>query len=129
MKNEKQTSNLNFNVSYFENRKTTYFDVFCLNFSIERKIMKFLISYFHLSKTKKWHFGYMDWEGFAEGFLQKVLKLWVKQSVKKQCEAKVLLKIWEIFLHENNRNCNSCRFNYKFAYKQKTRIRFSASWW
>ena len=53
MKNEKQTSNLNFNVSYFENRKTTYFDVFCLNFSIETKIKSlFLISYFSLSKKR-----------------------------------------------------------------------------
>ena len=49
---------------YFENRKTTYFDVFCLNFSIETKIKTlFLISYFNLSKTKKktkWHFVYTD---------------------------------------------------------------------
>ena len=51
MKNEKETSNLNFNVQYFENWKTTYFDVFCLNFSIEAKIKNlFLISYFNLSK-------------------------------------------------------------------------------
>ena len=40
--------------SYFENRKITYFDVFCLNFSIETKINTlFLISYFNLSK--KWN--------------------------------------------------------------------------
>ena len=33
--------------SYFKNRQTTYFDVFCLNFSIETKIkILFLISYF-----------------------------------------------------------------------------------
>ena len=43
--------------SYFENRKTTYVDVFCLNFSIEMKIKKlFLISYFSLSKKTKWHY-------------------------------------------------------------------------
>ena len=54
MKNKKQTSNLNFNVQYFENRITTYFDVFCLNFSIEAKIKTlFLISYFNLSKKKQ----------------------------------------------------------------------------
>ena len=47
--------------SYFENRKTTYFDVFCLNFSTETKIKTlFLISYFNLSKKTKWHFGYTD---------------------------------------------------------------------
>ena len=40
--------------SYFENRKTTYFDVFCLNFSIQTKIKPlFLISYFNLSRKKK----------------------------------------------------------------------------
>ena len=62
MKNEKQTSNLNFNFSYFENRKTIYFDVFCLNFTIETKIKTlFLISYFNLSKKTKWHFGYTDY--------------------------------------------------------------------
>ena len=37
--------------NYFKNRKTTYIDVFCLNFSIETKIKTlFLISYFDLSK-------------------------------------------------------------------------------
>ena len=51
MKNEIQTSNWNFNAQYFENRKTTYFDVFCLNFGIETIIKAlFLISYFNLSK-------------------------------------------------------------------------------
>ena len=39
--------------SYFKNRKTTYFDVFCLNFSIETKIKTiFQISYFNLFKKK-----------------------------------------------------------------------------
>ena len=37
MKNEKQTSNLNFNIN-FENGKTISFYVLCLNFSIEAKI-------------------------------------------------------------------------------------------
>ena len=47
--------------SYFKNRKTTYFDVFCLNFSIETKIKTlFLISCFNLSEKAKWHFGYTD---------------------------------------------------------------------
>ena len=40
--------------SYFKNRKTTYFDVFCLNFSIETKIKTiFQISYFNLSKKTR----------------------------------------------------------------------------
>ena len=48
--------------SYFKNLKTNYFDVFCLNFSIETKIKSlFQISYFNLSKKTKWHFGYTDW--------------------------------------------------------------------
>ena len=42
--------------------------------------------------------------------------LWFKWSVRKHCVAKVLLAIWEIFLHENNRNYNSYRFSYKFAF-------------
>ena len=68
MKNEKQTLNLNFNVQYFENRKTTYFDVFCLNFSIETKIKTiFQISYFNLSKKKKnemafWVHGFFNFK-------------------------------------------------------------------
>ena len=36
--------------------------------------------------------------------------------MKKYCIAKLLLAIWEIFLHENNRNNNSYRFSYKFAF-------------
>ena len=44
--------------SYFKNRKTTYFDVFCLNFSIETKIKTFfLISYFNLSKKRNGTLG------------------------------------------------------------------------
>ena len=39
-----------------------------------------------------------------------------KWSAKKHCVAKVLLAIWEIFLHENNRNYNSYRCSYKFAF-------------
>ena len=35
---------------------------------------------------------------------------------KKNCAAKVLLAIWEIFLHENNRKYNSYRFSNKFAF-------------
>ena len=39
--------------SYFKNWKTTYFDVFCLNFSIETKIKTiFQISYFNLSEKE-----------------------------------------------------------------------------
>ena len=35
---------------------------------------------------------------------------------KKQCVAKLLLAIWEIFLYEDNRNYISFIFNYKFAF-------------
>ena len=35
---------------------------------------------------------------------------------KKHCVAKVLLAIWEIFLHENNRNYDSYRFSYKSVF-------------
>ena len=55
-------------------------------------------------------------QGFADG-AQKVLftVLWFKWSVKKNCVPKVLLAIWDIFLHENNRNYNSYRFSYELA--------------
>ena len=44
--------------SYFKNRKTIYFDVFCLNFSIETKIKTFfLIPYFNLSKKRNGTLG------------------------------------------------------------------------
>ena len=36
--------------------------------------------------------------------------------MKKHCVAEVLLAIQEIFLHENNRNYNSNRLSYKFAF-------------
>ena len=34
----------------------------------------------------------------------------------KHCIERVLLAIWEIFLHENIRNYISCRFSHKFAF-------------
>ena len=37
-----------------------------------------------------------------------------KWSMKKHYAAKVLFAIWQIFLHGNNRNCNSYQFSYKF---------------
>ena len=54
------------------------------------------------------------WQGVAEGVLQFALfpVLGFKWSVKKHCAVKVLQDI----LHENNRNCNSYRFSYKFAF-------------
>ena len=73
-------------------------------------------------KTRKcrntnWLINYMhSWQEFAEGVLQVVLftVLWFKSSMEKYCVG-VLLAIWEIFLHEDNRNNISKRFSYKFA--------------
>ena len=59
----------------------------------------------------------------------------IQWSVKKHWVAEVLLAIWEIFLHENNCNYNSCRFTNRFlilflsSHKPKKKIWFSASWW
>ena len=40
--------------SYFENKKTIWFNVLCINFSIETKMKAlFLISYFNLSKKPR----------------------------------------------------------------------------
>ena len=36
--------------------------------------------------------------------------------MKKHCVAKVLLAVWEIFLHEDNCNYSSYRFSYKLAF-------------
>ena len=36
--------------------------------------------------------------------------------MKKHCVAKILLSVWETFLHQNNRNYNSYKFSYKFAF-------------
>ena len=57
----------------------------------------------------------------GEDFLRVFYKLLYLQlcdswSVKKICVAKALLEIWEIFLHENNRNYHFYRFSYKFAF-------------
>ena len=50
-------------LSYFENQKTTCFDDFCLNFSIETKIKTlFLISYFNLSKKRNGTLGTWIWK-------------------------------------------------------------------
>ena len=44
--------------NYFKNRKTTYFDAFCLNFSMETKIkILFLISHLDLSKKRNGTLG------------------------------------------------------------------------
>ena len=40
----------------------------------------------------------------------------VMWSVKKHYVAKILLAIWEMFLHENNRHYSSCIFSYKFEF-------------
>ena len=76
---------------------------------------QFLLILFQLVKS---------WWGFAKGVLQAVLftVFWFKLSANKQCITKVLLAIWEIFLHENNCNYNSYKFSYKFV---KTRIKFT----
>ena len=76
---------------------------------------------FNYIKTISWSsvlFNYNDYRKFAEGVIQVVLftVLWFKWSVKKHCVAKVLLAIWESFLHENNRNYISYRLSYKFAF-------------
>ena len=59
-----------------------------------------------------------SWRGFSEGILRVVLfiVLRLNWSVKKHCVAKVLLAIWEIFLHENSQNHNSYRFSYRFTF-------------
>ena len=59
--------------------------------------------------------AHSEW-GFSEGVQQFV---WCtiflfKWSMKNHRLAKDLLAVSEIFLHENNHNCNSFRFSYKF---------------
>ena len=47
--------------SYFENRKSTYFDVLRLNFSIETRIKTLYYNFiFQFIEKTKWHFGYTD---------------------------------------------------------------------
>ena len=56
--------------------------------------------------------------------------------MKRHCVAEVLLAIWDIFLHDNNRKYNSYRFSYKFAFmlvlsfltNQKQKSGFQ-QWW
>ena len=58
MKNEKRTSNLNFNVQLFLKWKNGLVLFLCLNFSIETKIKTlFLISCFNLSKKRNGTLG------------------------------------------------------------------------
>ena len=46
---------------------------------------------------------------FVYGFVFQVIR-------EKNCVAKILHRIWETFLIEDNRNYNSCKFSYKFAF-------------
>ena len=59
-----------------------------------------------------------SWRGFAEGLLQFVLftVFYFKWSAKKHCVAKILQRIWERFLREKNRKCNSYKPSYKFTF-------------
>ena len=58
MKNENQTSNLNFKVQLFWKSKNRLFWCFLSQFSIETKIKTlFLISYFNLSKKRNGNLG------------------------------------------------------------------------
>ena len=70
------------------------------------------------SVGKLFNYCAYSWQGFAEGLLQVVLftGLCFKWSVKKHCIAKNLQRIWETFTYENNRNYNSHKFSYKFAF-------------
>ena len=54
-----------------------------------------------------------NWWGLANGVLLVILctVLW---SMKKHCAAKIFQGIWEKFLCENNNDCNSYKFSYKF---------------
>ena len=57
--------------------------------------------------------------------------------MQKHFVAKVLLVIWELFLHENNHNYNSYRSSYKFAIilfffpflQTKNKNQVFSSWW
>ena len=57
---------------YFENQKTTYFDVFCLNFSIEMKIKNFISNFIFqfIKKTEMalWVNGFTLVPCFVPGF-------------------------------------------------------------
>ena len=52
--------------------------------------------------------------GRSASFLFTVLCF--KWSVKKSCVARILQGILERFLYDNNCNCNSYKFSYKFAF-------------
>ena len=55
---------------------------------------------------------------FTEGVLKVVFftVLCFKWSVRKHYAANILQGIWEWFLYKNNRNYNSYKFSYKFAF-------------
>ena len=72
-----------------------------------------LKKYYHSSKAFQLYLAKIC-RGFSTGFLFTVL--WFNWSLKKLCLAKVLLTLWKIPLHEDNRNYNSQRFSYKFAF-------------
>ena len=42
---------------------------------------------------------------------------------KKHYVAKILHGIWEVFLYENNRNCNFYKFSHKFAFTPRLSFR------
>ena len=78
--------------SYFKNRKTTSFHVFCLNFSIETKIKTiFQISYFNLSKNEMvlWVHGF----NLTYVLIYSLAKCILDDGFKDSCVCKIYRKI------------------------------------
>ena len=61
MKNEKQTSNLNFNVQLFRKSENHLFWCFLSQLQYRNENENFISNFiFQLIKKTKWHFGYTD---------------------------------------------------------------------
>ena len=59
--------------------------------------------------------GFEPVQNLSSEFVEWSCAEMVTTTPRCHCIAKVLLAMWQIFLHENNPNFNSYRFKYKFA--------------
>ena len=85
MKNEKQTSNLNFNVQLFWKSEKHLFWCFLFQFQYRNENQNFISNFvFQFIKKTKWQFGYTDLTGIAEGSFDSRFKDFLSKNTKKR---------------------------------------------
>ena len=106
MKNEKQTSNLNFNVQLFWKSEHRLFWCFRSQLQYKNENQNFISNFiFQFIKKPKWHFGYTEWDSNLKDFCNLYL---LKNLIKKSTCFKNPENPKTIDLILTNRSRSSC---------------------